>query len=130
GSLHESFELSAAIFVVPEHVETCETGAQQNVFAGTGQLSRAAHRLRQAGATRMGHAEGGAVERQLGARLADQHDMFYLPRDAVREAREIYTTCFTCPAMRCAKPARSPPFDLPPAISTTEALNPARAAST
>src|SRR5262245_1898994 len=70
--LHEGLKLFAAIFVVSEHVETCEARTQQNVIAGISEFRRAAHRLAEIRTARVCHAEGRAVKCELGTCLADQ----------------------------------------------------------
>jgi len=44
--MNEKFELIATIFVVPKHVETCETRTEQNVFARLDEFGRTADGLR------------------------------------------------------------------------------------
>src|SRR5687767_478851 len=88
-SLDEVLELSAAIFIVPEHVETCETRTQQNVAAGISEFRSSPYRFREIRTARMRHSEGRAVKGEFRTRLANQHRMLHVRRDAMHEAREI-----------------------------------------
>src|SRR6185295_163340 len=85
----KALELVAAVLVIAELVEAREAGTQQHLVTGHRQLGRATHRLVERGAQRVGDAKRGAVKRELGARLADEHGVLHLGRDAVHEAREV-----------------------------------------
>ena len=70
---HELLEPVAAIRVAAKLIEAGEARAQQNLVAGIRQFRRAAHRLGEARTARVRDTKSGAMKRQLGARLADQH---------------------------------------------------------
>src|SRR4051812_46778712 len=91
----ERLELIPTIFVVLEHVETCESRAEQNLVATISEFRGATDSFGQRGAARMGQAKCRAMKRQLPARLANQDEMFHAWRDSVHKSREV-------PALRFA----------------------------
>ena len=54
----ERLELVAAIFVVPEHIETCESRTQQNVIARFREFRRPSHGFGEVRTTGVGDTEG------------------------------------------------------------------------
>src|SRR5262245_16587628 len=87
--MHEGLELVAAIFVVSEHVETCEARTQQNVLAGRGEFRRTTNGLGKRRATRVGSTKGREMKRQLRTGFADQHDVLHPWGDPMGETGEI-----------------------------------------
>src|SRR5687768_5392355 len=87
--LDEQLELIATIFVVPEHVETCETRTEQNVLACISEFRSSSNRFRKISATRVSDTKRRAMQRKLSRRFANQDGMFHPRRDPVHKSGEV-----------------------------------------